>query len=131
MAKPNWGYGMNVIRTIPKYATEEWIKLLFDPNSGPAPEGFEPLSYPFSTKFRRDIGGGFLYIRYKDEIIGYGSIADVQSHDGDMVGEENIPIGTGHKIILEAPLTHVPFVLSYPGSFRWKYIEANLHQKAL
>ncbi len=122
---------MNVIRTIQKSATQEWVNLLFDPESGPAPAGFEPLSYPFPRKFRRDIRGGFLYVRYKAEIIGYGKIASIQSHDGDTVGEENIAVGAGDKIILEAPLSHMPFTLLYPGLFRWKYVEANLHQKSL
>jgi len=71
--------------------------------------------------------GGFLYIRYKEEIIGYGKIAEVHFHLGDTVGEENIPVPAGDKVVLETSLSPMPFPFPYPGAFRWKYIEMNLH----
>ena len=118
---------MNLIRTIQKSATQEWINLLFDPKSGPAPKNFEPLTYPFPVQFRQDAREGFLYIRYKGEIIGYGEIATVQRHSGDTVGEENIPVSAGDMVILKAPLSRMPAPISYPGLFRWKYVEDFLH----
>ena len=121
---------MNVIRTIPQYETPEWINLLFDPNSGPNPPDFRPYDYPFPVTFRRDLVGGFLYARYRGEIIGYGKIVAVRSHSGDTVGEEGTTVPAGDNVILAAPLTRMPFVLSCPGGFRWKYVEENLHQKA-
>lgn len=119
---------MNLIRTIQQSAKQEWLNLLFDPESGPAPKNFEPLSYPFPMQFRQDVQGGFLYVRYKGKIIGYGKIADVQCHSGDTVGEENIPVSAGDMVILEAPLSPMPASMPYPGLFRWKYIKDNLHE---
>ena len=119
---------MNVIRTIPKCATLQWVDLLFDPESSPAPEDFRPLDYPFPVTFRRNLAGGFLYVRYRGEIIGYGKIAEVRPHFGDTVGAENTVVEAGDNIVLEAPILRMPFVLSYPAPFRWKYIETNLHQ---
>ncbi len=121
---------MNLIRTIPQYAKQEWINLLFEPKSARAPKDFEPLTYPFPVEFRKDVLGGFLYVRYKGEIIGYGKIADVYHHAGDTVGEENIVVSAGDMVILEAPLLPMPAPMPYPGLFRWKYIETNLHQVA-
>lgn len=119
---------MNVIRTIPKYATPQWVNLLFDPKSGPAPAGFAPLEYPFPVTFRQDLVGGYLYVRYRGEVIGYGKIAAVVPHGGDTVGAENIVVEAGDKVILEAPLLRMPVVLPSQELFRWKYVEAHLHQ---
>ena len=121
---------MNVIRTIPQDETQEWVNLLFDPNSGQNPPGFTPLDYPFPVTFRRDLVGGFLYVRYRGEVIGYGKIAEVRSHSGETVGEENTSVPPGDSVILAAPLSRMPFVLAQPGGFRWKYVEEDLHQKA-
>ena len=121
---------MNVIRTIQKDANSTWINLLFDPHSSTPPPDFRPLDYPFSVTFRRNVVGGFLYVRYRGSIIGYGKIAAVQPHSGDTVGEECISVPPGDNVILEAPLSRMPNALPYPGGFRWKYVEENLHQKA-
>jgi len=96
----------------------------------PRPPDFRPYDYPFPVTFRRDLVGGFLYVRYRGEIIGYGKIVAVRSHSGDTVGEEGTTVPAGDNVILAAPLTRMPFVLSCPGGFRWKYVEENLHQKA-
>jgi len=121
---------MNLIRTIPQYATQEWIGLLFEPKSDRAPKDSEPLTYPFPVEFRQNVLGGFLYVRYKGEIIGYGKIADVHHHSGDTVGEENTAVSAGDMVILEAPLLPMPAPTPYPGLFRWKYIAVDLHQVA-
>ena len=121
---------MNVIRTIQKTATIQWVDLLFDPDSGPAPEGFVPFEYPFPVTFRQNLVGGYLYVRYRGEVIGYGKIAAVVPHSGDTVGAENIVVEAGDKVVLEAPLSRMPFVLPSPERFRWKYVEADLHEAA-
>ena len=118
---------MNLIRTIPQYATEEWISLLFEPKSECGPRDFNPLTYPFPVEFRKDVLGGFLYVRYKSEIIGYGRIASIEHHSGDTVGVEGIAVRAGDMVILEAPLLPMHSPLPYPGLFRWKYVEADLH----
>jgi len=122
---------LNLIRTIPQYETRKWLDLLFQPKTPETAKDCDPLTYPFPVQFREDVSGGYLYVRYRGDIIGYAKIADVQHHTGDAVGAERNPVGSGDRVLLEAPLSPMPRPTLYPGGFRWKYEPDNLHEKAL
>lgn len=119
---------MNILRTIPQTETQRWVDLLFQPGPPKSEKDPEPLTYPVSRTLSQDVTGGFLYVTYQGQIIGYGKIASVKPHLGDTVGEDDQPVSAGDMILLESPLVKMPFPLDCPGFRGYRYVKANLHE---
>ncbi len=119
---------MNIIRTVPQRETHRWVDLLFQPGSRKGPKDPNPLTYPMSGHLSQDVTGGFLYVVYQGQVIGYASIVQVEAHDKDTVGEEAEPVAAGDTLIIDTALVRMPFPLACRGFRRYRYISTSLHE---
>ena len=119
---------MNVIRTVPQRETQRWVDLLFQPGPRKGPKDPNPLTYPMSAHLSQEVAGGFLYVVYQGQVIGYASIVQVKAHDGDTVGEEAEPVAAGDTVTIDTALVRMPFPVSCRGFRRYRYISVNLHE---
>jgi len=119
---------MNIIRTVPQRETQRWVDLLFQPGPQKGPKDPNPLTYPMRGHLSQDVTGGFLYVVYQKQVIGYASIVRVEAHDRDTVGEEAEPVGAGDTVTIDTALVPMPFSLACRGFRRYRYISTNLHE---
>jgi hypothetical protein len=120
---------MNLLRTIQKDEKQWWVDLFFQ--KGPH-EGdwvpIYPMEIPFPFKLKKDVKGGFQYIVYKSQVIGYGRISKVTTHDGSSVGTHGGLVHSGDEVILAEPLKRMPFPLGCRGFTGVRYTPQNLHE---
>ena len=81
-----------------------------------------------SGRLAQDVTGGFLYVVYQGQVVGYASIVQVKAHDRDTVGEEAEPVAAGDTVLIDTALVRMPFPLACRGFRRYRYISANLHE---
>lgn len=120
---------MNALRTIPRDEKPEWVELMFQigPHSvANAPD--YPLTFPLPFHLNQNVEGGFLYVVYRSQIIGYGKIGRVEPHGGSTVGGNDDPVGPGHNIILDGPLMRMPAPQAHKGFQGVRYTIARLHE---
>ncbi|HZH77752.1 MAG TPA: hypothetical protein VEY88_17130 [Archangium sp.] len=120
---------MNVIRTIQKKESKEWIKKLFKagPHKGDWVPIYPPI-FPFPYQLQQDVVGGYLYLVYDGALLGYGRIAAVKKHTGSPVGTTGDPVSPGEAIHLTRQLTSMPRPLEARGFQGIRYILENLHK---
>lgn len=121
---------MNILRTMQKDEDyHSWVKLLFregpyDGNNVPA----YPLQFPFPVRIQSPVTGGYLYLVYRGQIIGYGRIEQEQFHQGTIVGTEGQIVMSGSEVTIDGPLQKMPFTVPCKGFQGFRYTDKNLHE---
>jgi hypothetical protein len=119
---------MNIMRIVPARESREWVARMFQEGPHPEPNAPDyPLTFPLPAFLGQSVEGGFLYVVYDGEVIGYGKIAEVVEHSGDPVGGEDNHVPPGNKLVIDGPLKRMPFFLSCRGFRRFRYVSENLH----
>jgi hypothetical protein len=122
--------GMNMLRTIRKGEEQSWVDRFFQagPHEGEDDPEYPP-TFPFPFKLKKRVQGGYLYIVYRNRVIGYGSIAEVSPRrDVTDVGRtDGRPVNPGDGAILAGPLRKMPFPLRCRGFTGVRYTRQNLH----
>lgn len=121
---------MNILRTIRKGEEQSWVDRFFQvgPHKGSVDPRYPP-AFPFPFELKRSVQDGYLYIVYRNRVIGYGSIAEVSPRrDVTDVGRtDGRPVNPGVRVILAGPLKKLPFFLECRGFTGIRYTPQNLH----
>lgn len=120
---------MNILRTIPRDQQLSWVELLFvtGPHKGNRVPKYPP-SFPLAGKLREHVKDSFLYLVFREKVIGYGKIADIIPHHGSEVGSDGRFVPPGDELVLAGPLKPMPFTLPCASFRRFRYTTENLHQ---
>jgi hypothetical protein len=120
---------VNILRTIQKDEDEGWVELFFKEgqHDGDNVPGYPP-GFPFPGKPKRCKEGEYLYLVYKNNVIGYGEIAKVTRHDGIGVGTEEQMVSKGGLVEMDGALKPMPFLLPCKGFQGIRYTAHDLHK---
>lgn len=122
---------MNILRTIQKQDRQWWIDLLF--KKGPHKADWAPLyppQIPLPFEQRPPVEGGYLYLVFKSEIIGFGHISEVKNRQGMSIGSHRQHMTPGSTVIIEGPFQRMPPVfhtIRSKGFQGVRYTDKRLH----
>jgi hypothetical protein len=128
---------MNILRTVQKIEHPGHIELFFTserPEKSPYGTRLPsfPLRFPFPFRFREHVKGGYLYLVYRNKIVGYGLIASVVEHHDAKTGSNppivGKPVRPGEAAVIDGTLIHMPLEIHCRGFVGVRYTKHNLHE---
>lgn len=123
---------MNLIRTIQARESPAWVAMLFrrGPHAGPWVPLY-PYTFPFPYRLNQPVAGGLLYVVYRQQVIGYGTIARLVARRTTMpVGTVRQPVRPGDSVEVGGLLVHMPSTLQsvrVRGFMGARYTAQDLH----
>ena len=123
---------MNLIRTIQAREIPAWVAMLFRPGPHVGPwVPLYPYMFPFPHRLAQHVAGGFLYVVYRQQAIGYGTIARVTAQRTAMlVGTVRQAVRPGDAVEVSGVLVHMPSTLQsvrVRGFMGARYTTQDLH----